>query len=67
MNTLLTQTQPCQPALHLQGDRKILAMLFVQLEETEEKINSLEQSCIALLDRIISLQQQVRSANVGRY
>lgn len=34
MNNLFSQTQQWQPALHLQGDRKILAMLLVQLEET---------------------------------
>lgn len=57
MNSLLSQTQQWQPALHLQGDRKILAILLVQLEETEEQIESLEQFHTVLLDRITSIQE----------
>ncbi|MBD2465538.1 hypothetical protein H6G89_31590 [Oscillatoria sp. FACHB-1407] len=56
MNNLLSQTQQWQPALHLQGDRKILALLLVQLEETEEQIDSLEQFRTALLNRITRIQ-----------
>lgn len=59
MSNLISQTQQWQSALHLQGDRKILAMLLVQLEETEEQIDSLEQFHTTLLDRITSIQQQV--------
>ncbi|MBD1848512.1 hypothetical protein [Leptolyngbya sp. FACHB-711] len=57
MNNLLFQTQPWQPALHLQGDRRILAMLLVQLEEIEEQSDSLKQVRTALLDRITSIQE----------
>lgn len=59
MNNVLSQTQQRQPALQLQGDRKILAILLVQLEETEERIESLEQFRTDLLDKITSIQQQV--------
>ncbi|MDX2216505.1 MAG: hypothetical protein SFY66_24800 [Oculatellaceae cyanobacterium bins.114] len=58
MSNLLSQTQQWQPALHPQGDRKILALLLVQLEETEEQIDSLEQFRTALLNRITNIQQQ---------
>ncbi len=64
MNNLLSQTQQWQPALHLQGDRKVLAILLVQLEETEEQIDNLEQFRTVLLDRIISIQQQVLTAAI---
>ncbi len=64
MSNLLSQTQQWRPALHLQGDRKMLAMLLVQLEETEEQIDSLEQFRTTLLDRITSIQQQVLTAAI---
>jgi hypothetical protein len=67
MNHLLSQTQQRQPTLHPQGDRKILALLLVQLEETEEQIDSLEQFRTDLLDRITSIQQEVLSADMGRW
>ncbi len=57
MNNLLSQTQLCEPALYLQGDRKILALLLIQLEETEEQINSLERFRTALLDQITRIQE----------
>jgi hypothetical protein len=55
------------PSLYLQGntkqilpegDRKILAMLLVQLEETEEQLEALQESRADLLEQIASLQQR---------
>jgi hypothetical protein len=65
MNNLLSQTQPWQPVLCLQNNHKILAMLLVQLEETEEQIDSLKQVRTDLLDRITRIQQQVLTADIG--
>lgn len=62
MNDVYFQFEPWHFPLNLQGDRKDLAVLLVQLEEAEEQIESLSQLRIDLLGQIASIQQARRQA-----
>ncbi len=60
MNDVYFQSEPWHFPLNLQGDRKVLAVLLVQLEEAEEQIESLSQLRLDLLRQIANIQQQAR-------
>ncbi|MBD2103446.1 hypothetical protein [Leptolyngbya sp. FACHB-261] len=63
MNSAYPPARLQERPFELQGQQKMLAVLQVHLEETEEQIESLQQLCLELQSKITKVQQELTQSS----